>query len=221
MKIDTETHFITEHGLQVTLTVHEVNGIFCYTRINKMSPTGYEVVSPGTLDKFDIEYTEAQSDAMDKMTGDGMDAQPSMTPVTVTKPIKPRQTKTCDHCGKALPAGRTRFCRNQCKDDFHNAARAKTTKATHCEQCGKKLPKGRKRFCRNVCKDRWHNANDPVRAERARQYNPRSKGPVRMPPKSDLGRMLDDKESLSMVTLDPEFQGYEDWEDDDMIEDHY
>ena len=60
--------------------------------------------------------------------------------------------KKCNHCGKPVPKGRSKFCSDKCRINYYDQLKH-TTKP--CEHCGKTLPKGRGRFCSKECSEKY------------------------------------------------------------------
>lgn len=57
--------------------------------------------------------------------------------------------KKCNHCGKPVPKGRSKFCSDKCRIDYYNQLKY-TGKL--CEHCGKTLTKGKSKFCSDECR---------------------------------------------------------------------
>lgn len=57
--------------------------------------------------------------------------------------------KKCNHCGKTLPKGRSKFCSDKCKLDLYKKTNRKIQK---CEICGKELTGRKRKFCSNECR---------------------------------------------------------------------
>lgn len=58
--------------------------------------------------------------------------------------------KTCKHCGKALPAGRRKFCSDECAHSFW-ADEAKRERDSRCVVCGEPLPPRARYYCSAAC----------------------------------------------------------------------
>ena len=57
--------------------------------------------------------------------------------------------KKCNHCGKPVPKGRSKFCCDKCKLDFY---KKENGTSTVCEICGKELTDKKRKFCSNECR---------------------------------------------------------------------